>query len=66
MILPPGFYHSKDDNSKDKKMDYLIKSQKLEEKNLEKMPYWSTARDGHPGVYFMQTVAENFFKEIKN
>ena len=66
MQLPPGFYNTKDDNTKEKKMEYLIKCQQLEEKNLEKMPYWSSARDGHPGLYFMQTVAENFFKEMKN
>jgi len=46
--------------------EYSAKRKKeLEKKNKNSLPYWSSARDGHPGAYFMQTVAENFLKEIK-
>ena len=38
----------------------------LQKYNKNSLPYWTSARDGHPGSYFMQTVADNFLKEIKN
>jgi len=34
--------------------------------NKRSLPYWTSARDGHPGACFMQNVANNFLKEIKN
>jgi hypothetical protein len=34
--------------------------------NKNNLPYWTSARDGHPGSYFMQNIADNFLKEIKN
>jgi hypothetical protein len=34
--------------------------------NKRSLPYWTSARDGHPGACFMQNVANNFLKEINN
>jgi|LauGreDrversion4_2_1035121.scaffolds.fasta_scaffold00053_61 hypothetical protein len=34
--------------------------------NKRSLPYWTSARDGHPGACFMQNVANNFLKEISN
>ena len=48
-----------------KEYDFLLK--KINKKNINSEPYWSSARDGmHFGSFYSEYVAEQFFIKFKN
>jgi hypothetical protein len=46
--------------------DFKKQCEELSKFNINNEPYWAAARDGrHPGTYYAEYVAENFYKELQ-